>query len=55
MNTNEYKFRKVTYIHNNMILYPILLGGGTNIGLYWFPLPSPSLASAKISCQGEFV
>ena len=38
---------KYIYIH----LFPILLGGGTNIGPYWSPLSS-SPASAKVFCQG---
>ena len=50
---NEYKFVSITQVNNNIRLYPILLGGGTDIGPCWFPLPPiPSLASAKVSCQG---
>ena len=48
MNTKLYK----SHINNNILLYPILLGGGTNIGPYWLFNPSPSLASAKVIYQG---
>ena len=39
-------------MNNNILLYPILLGGGTNIGPYWFPPPPSAPASASVSCQG---
>ena len=42
---------KIIYIHMKIDL-PIVLGGGTNIDPYWLP-PSPSLASSKVSCQGQ--
>ena len=32
-------------------MFPILMGGRTNSGPYWFP-PSPSLASAEVSGLG---
>ena len=37
----------------NILLYPILYGGGPNIGPYWSTPPSiPSPGGAKVPCQG---
>ena len=38
-------------MNNNILLYPILSGGGTNIGPYRSP-PIPILGVAKVPCQG---
>ena len=35
-----------------ILFYSSLVGGGTNIGLYWFPPPSPSLVWQNIPSKG---
>ena len=37
---------------NNILLYPILVSGGTNIGPYWFPLPIPILGFSESLLPG---
>ena len=59
MNINGYKckYMNIKYINKKVwkkeliLLYPILLGGGTNIGPYWFPSPILIPSVAQIPCQ----
>ena len=39
-------------MNKSILLYPIVLRGGTNMGPSWFPL-IPIRGVAKVSCQGH--